>query len=381
MDNFVSSVSSNENLQALMKKFLLLLLLLPALVRGQQNTRTFTIEGKLDKYPDGTAIHLYKNGDNAEIANTTLAEGKFTLTGSVEEPVLCFLVIGQEKPAEVYVEPGKISFKGHKDQPGTFEISGSETHKDFTNFTDKFVPVAQKINGLANTINMTMPGKERDSLMNLYNAARDQIQSEIDKFVAAKPGSYVTPFVLSVTYGFNEDVMLLEKRYQKLSAGIKNSASGKQLAGFITENKIGAVGTEAVDFSQPDTTGKLVSLSSFRGKYVLVDFWASWCGPCRQENPNVVENFKKFSNRNFTVLGVSLDRPGQKNKWLDAIKQDNLTWTHVSDLKFWDNAAAKLYRVQGIPQNFLVDPNGKIVAKNLRGPELEQKLCEILGCN
>ena len=173
----------------------------------------------------------------------------------------------------------------------------------------------------------------------------------------------------------------LETRFNKLDATVRNTESGKQLQEFIAESKIGAIGTQSLDFTQPDTTGVPVSLSSFRGKYVLVDFWASWCRPCRDENPNVVENYNKFSKKNFTVLGVSLDRPGQKEKWLEAIHTDKLTWTQVSDLQFWNNAAAQLYKVKGIPQNFLVDPEGKIVAKNLRGPELEAKLCEILGCN
>ena len=112
-------------------------------------------------------------------------------------------------------------------------------------------------------------------------------------------------------------------------------------------------------------------------KPVLVDFWASWCRPCREENPNVVNNYNKFKDKNFTVLGVSLDRPGRREDWVNAIQQDGLTWTHVSDLQFWNNEVAKLYRVQGIPQNILVDPKGVIVGKNLRGPDLEAKLCQI----
>ncbi|HMU47084.1 MAG TPA: TlpA disulfide reductase family protein [Chitinophagaceae bacterium] len=364
-----------------MKKILIVLLLAPYLLFAQTASKAFTIEGKLDKYPDGASVKLYKSGESIEIASASVLKEKFTLKGKMDEPFLCFLVIDQEKPVEVYVEAGKISFKGDKDKPGQFDISGSSSHKDFTDFTSVFVPVAKELNTLASTINYTMPGPARDSLMDLYTGVQTRLQAEIDKYVAKKPKSLVTPFLLSATYGFNEDVMMLEKRYQLLDASVKKSEIGKQLATFIAQNKIGAVGTEAIDFSQPDTTGSMVSLSSFRGKYVLLDFWASWCGPCRQENPNVVENYNKFKDKNFTVLGVSLDRPGQKEKWLQAIHDDNLTWTHVSDLQFWNNAAAMLYNVKGIPQNFLIGPDGKIVARNLRGPALEEKLCEIFGCN
>lgn len=364
-----------------MKKMLSLFLVFPIIIFGQTSKNdNFTINGKIDGIADGTEISLIQNGEAVAMAKTKLKDGKFVLNGDMPEPVLCYLVIGTEKPVEIYVEKGSISVKGKKAETINVEISGSESHKQFTSFTKSFVPLAQQLNSLANTINSTMPGAERDGLMNTYTGLQENVQKEIDKFVSENKKSAVAAFILNATFDFNQDIVMLDKRFNLLDVSVKNLEAGKQLGQFIAEKKVGAIGTDAIDFTQPDTTGTPVSLSSFRGKYVLVDFWASWCGPCRVENPNLVENFNKFKAKNFTILGVSLDRPGQKDKWINAIHQDNLTWSHVSDLQFWNNAAAKLYHIQGIPQNILVDPQGKIVAKNLRGPDLEAKLCEILGC-
>ena len=163
---------------------------------------------------------------------------------------------------------------------------------------------------------------------------------------------------------------------QVANKSVKNSASGKELQAVIAESKVGAIGTEAMDFTQADTTGTPVSLSSFRGKYVLVDFWASWCGPCRGENPNVVKAYNQFKDKNFTVLGVSLDK--DKAEWIKAIGEDKLTWYHISDLKYWNSAAVPLYGFDGIPYNVLVDPQGKIIGTNLRGTDLEIKLGEMI---
>lgn len=131
------------------------------------------------------------------------------------------------------------------------------------------------------------------------------------------------------------------------------------------------------DFEEPDTSRKMGKLSDFRGQYVLLDFWASWCGPCREENPNVVKAYQKFHSKGFTVLSVSLDQPGKKTNWLNAVHHDGLTWSQVSDLQFWNNAAAVLYGIKAIPQNFLLDKDGKIIAVNIKGDDLNKKLMEL----
>ena len=381
-----------------MKKWPLILALLPFAAFAQTKPKTtttsktvvtpkppvtkgFTIEGKVDGFDEGTDVLMYKNGENVEMARTKIAKGKFVLKGTLSEPSLCFVIIGSEKPVEIFVENAIISMKGKKMQPPVYEIEGSASHKDFAQFLKNFMPFATQSNAISQTLNATPVGTEREKLMESYNTNKAGLQKVIDDFVTAKPKSAINPFILHATFNFYDDIVQLERRYNLMDAKLKTTEGGVQLRDFIADAKIGAIGTDAMDFSQPDTTGKAISLSSFRGKYVLIDFWASWCGPCRSENPNVVENFKKFSSKNFTVLGVSLDRTGQKEKWVSAINEDHLTWTHVSDLQWWSNSVALLYKVKSIPQNFLVDPQGKIVAKNLRGPDLEAKLCELLGCN
>ncbi|AEW00341.1 alkyl hydroperoxide reductase [Niastella koreensis] len=206
----------------------------------------------------------------------------------------------------------------------------------------------------------------------------DRRRQEI-AFIKAHPDYIASADALKDAVGYlPDDISIYDRVFKGLSKAVQKSKEGISVKKTIDAFMLVRIGAAAPLFTQPDTAGHAINLKDFRGKYVLLDFWASWCGPCREENPNVVKAYQQFRDKNFTVLSVSLDKADKKDAWIKAINDDSLTWNHVSDLKYWDNAVAKLYAIRSVPQNFLIDPGGTIVAANLRGEELIKKLQELI---
>lgn len=354
--------------------------------------------GSADKKFDGNKIILYNHATN-DHDSAYIKNGSFMITVTFKEPTrymfysdLELKTKGGYSPYGILVtEPGTVRINADVENFSNSTVSGAKENELYQSFAGKSNAAQQKViddltrkygKELIYNRNPDTSDNRYKQLMKDYDemsGANQKVEMErLRQFVKENPGSFAAVYLLD-GYGREMELPEVEALFASLSPKYKDSPSGKSVANGIEARKITAIGKIAPDFTQPDTLGNLVKLSDLRGKYVLVDFWASWCGPCRAENPNLVKTFNRYKDKGFTVLGISLDQPGKKDAWLAAIHKDGLAWTQVSDLKFWENEVAVLYGVKAIPTNLLLDPEGKIIAKDLQGEDLSKKLSELFG--
>jgi peroxiredoxin len=355
---------------------------------------TFHLQCKVGNLNSPAKAYLmYRENGKQVFDSAQISNGAFEFKGKVIVPTEAYIRINHDgvpdnpiiKPKydviAFFVENKTITITG-ADSIAKATVTGSELNAENVKVTAQLKPLIAKYDGLNQEYNSQTPEKQKskeyiNELETRAKAIADEVKALKWQYADTHPNSYLSIMLLNSTLKPGFDAIEAEKIFNKLSPEIKQTNLAKNVIRQILETKRTQVGIQATDFTQNDVNGKPVKLSDFKGKYVLLDFWASWCAPCRRENPNVKEAYAKYKSKGFEVLGVSLDKEEAKAAWLKAIADDKLTWTQVSDLRSWNNEAAVLYSVKAIPTNFLIDPQGKIIAKDLRGEELQLKLKEI----
>lgn len=338
------------------------------------------LKGQVEDYPDGV-MTLYRviEEDSSRIDTFNIVKGKFEYKFSDSEPRLANLVFPDgTSSVQFFTEPGTILMKGNKENISQLEISGTLTNE----LQEEVKLINQGLESEFRTLyersgeaQRTADLKALDSIEPLMKDFQVRAAKANLDFAIRHPNSLLSAY-LGLTVAMTPDIDL-KPLYSALSDEIKASFFGERIKSLVESATKTAIGSPAPDFEGMSPDGKIIKLSSLKGKHILVDFWASWCMPCRQENPAVVQVYQTYKSKGFDILGVSLDQ--EKDKWMEAIDQDKLTWPHVSDLMGWKSKIVSMYGVQGIPQNFLLDKDGTILAKSLRGQELEAKLKEILN--
>lgn len=357
--------------------------------------QSYTIKGSVGKLnPPSKAFLAYKVDGQRFIDSVVIRNGSFRFQGKsvgIREANIFVKHNEEEENPAIRSEPDVLAFFLEdklititaKDSIRNGVIKGSPANEENKQVNAMLKPHYDQYEVLNQEFKEQPESKQKDTAyLASLDARAKAIQQEIIqvkmKYVKANPGKYMALMALNSTLPPEFDAIQAEKDFLALDAPVRNTELGKEVLAKIMKVKKTQEGAPAPEFTLNDVNSQPVKLSDFRGKYVLLDFWASWCGPCRRENPNLVKAYNAYKNKGFTVLGVSLDKPGDKAKWLDAINKDGLPWMQVSDLKAWESDVVKLYDVNAIPMNFLINPEGKIIAKYLRGEALEVQLKKVL---
>ena len=342
---------------------------------------SFVINGNLEKIKSGTIfLKIYKEGETFK-DSAIIKHGKFQFTGFVSSPYFASLTMPERKEDyfTFYVEPTKMQVLGRGDSLKLLMVKGSPVNSDDQLLKQRMKAVSKWEAANSKLYEAAYKEKNRRVMDSLDQVDFDILAAKrkvVAAFVKEDPNSMRGAMAILENFGYYAEASDVEPLYNNLSDKIKNSLKGREIKKMIDTYAKVAIGKSAPEIIQYTPDSSELSLSSLKGKYVLVDFWASWCGPCRRENPNVVAAFNQFKDKGFTVFGVSYDT--KKDRWLKAIADDHLDWIQVSDLQGWKNATSAEYGIKAIPSNVLLDKNGTIIAKNIFGEKLTAKLKELM---
>lgn len=337
----------------------------------------YIIHGKISgNKPAQVYLQAYKNREFINIDSTNLKNGEFNFTGHVDYPYLNFIKIGTAQPIAFFIENSNIEFNANIDSLSNAVITGSKTNDAYFAFTKELVNYEKRSQMISELVSM----EKKPVFKELYTAKLDSAENAeiefIKQFAIKNSDNILAPYVINRHLIYYLNLKDLEDLINQLTIKLRGSEYTQQLLTRADLLRSLEPGMTAPAFTQNDTTGNPVSLADFKGKYVLIDFWASWCPSCRAENPKIVDIYKKYRYKKFTILGISLDK--SKEKWEQAINDDKLTWTQVSSLQGWENPVAAQYGVNSIPHAILIDPEGKIVKRSISPKELDEFLKEQL---
>jgi thiol-disulfide isomerase/thioredoxin len=374
-----------------MKKVTLIVLIAIGLVSFTVLTGAdFTITGTAAGIENGKKVYLQKQDEKKAdnfitIDSAKVENGKFTFKGKTDEPSIHFLQVDKSEGKVAFIlEGGKINFIIYKDSIGKSKIGGTRGNEDLQVFNTNAMKIQDKMMKFQEVNNNKWSEAKQkndtvvmNKLLADIKVYQDQMVALSSDFPEKNPKSFLS--VLFIDNMFNNpdvDIKKIKRIYDNLDAPLKNTKPGKLIHDRISNYKALTPGNEAPDFSGPNPEGQTVSLKQSLGKVTIIDFWASWCGPCRRENPNVVALYNDYHAKGLNIVSVSLDKDAVK--WKEAIGKDGLNWIHLSNLQYWNEPIAVMYNVKSIPATYILDDKGKIIAKDLRGEALRAKIASIL---